>query len=392
MAVEILGIQIRQEERIKGISIGPGMVKISQFADDLTAFVADIPSAESLLGLVGSFGSFSGLTLNRDKSHFLTLGEDPNVSASLPGLQAVRKVKILGIWFSSKRSLMDHFLWNYKGSLDRIRGICDSWIHRDLSIKGKISVVNSLLISLVQYVASNSELPNQVLYELKKIIVHFVWNGRKPKIAYDTLIQEVSLGGLRLADLGLRTSVAKMTWIRRLVNNPDSFSGLFLASLAGETYLQCLLYGKVDSLPDGFRGSLFYSGVFQHWINLHGFSPATEEEIRGEVLWWNKRIKIGGSPFCWRDWLESGIWRVEDLLDPDDGHLLSHEELSTRFGIRASFLKVLQLHQSIPSAWRQQISPSGEHPGREALYIYLDGPHPLDILKESPKKLYSGLL
>lgn len=90
---------------------------------------------------------------------------------------------------------MDHYLWNFKDNLDKVRGICDSWFNRDLSIKGKISIVNSLLISLFQYAASNSELPLQVLIELKKIITHFIWNGRKAKVAYNTLIQDVSRGG-----------------------------------------------------------------------------------------------------------------------------------------------------------------------------------------------------
>lgn len=62
-------------------------------------------------------------------------------------------------------------------------------------------MVNSLLVSLLQYTASNSELPKQVLFELKRIITHFIWNRRKAKIVYATLIQDVGEGGLKLADL-----------------------------------------------------------------------------------------------------------------------------------------------------------------------------------------------
>lgn len=301
VAVEVLGVQICQEERIEGISIGPSTVKISQFADDLTAFVRNTTSAEALLEVVGSFGSFSGLPLNKDKSHFMVLGEDPDIAVALPGLHAVQKIKILGLWFSASRSLMDHYLWNYKNNLEKIRGTCHSWFHRDLSLKGKISVINSLLFSLLQYVASNSELPKQVLFELKKIVVHFAWNKRKAKIAYDTLTQEVARGGLGLADFSLRSSVAKIGWVQRLVNNPLGFSSRFLASLVGESHLQCLLHGKVGSLPEDLGLSPFYTDVFQQWINFHGFPPASEEEIRGEILCRNKRITINGCSSCWND-------------------------------------------------------------------------------------------
>lgn len=162
-----------------------------------------------------------------------------------------------GLWFAARRSPMDHYLWNFKDNLDKIRGICDSWFNRDLSIKGKITVVSSLLISLLQYAASNSELPKQVLYEMKKIVTHFVWNKRKAKIVYATLIQDVGGGGLKLADLELRSNIAKLGWVRKILNNMDSFSGQFISLLAGEASIQCLLHGKPSSLPDRFRASTF---------------------------------------------------------------------------------------------------------------------------------------
>lgn len=77
VAVEILRILIRQNPSIRGISIGEGSVCISQFADDLTAFVPDHPSAQALLDSVGSFGLYSGLNIYRTKSQLLLLGPQP---------------------------------------------------------------------------------------------------------------------------------------------------------------------------------------------------------------------------------------------------------------------------------------------------------------------------
>lgn len=392
IAVEILGIQIRQEERVKGISVGPCTVKLSQFADDLTAFVADSQSAGVLLDLIDSFGHFSGLRLNRNKTHVLVLGRAREPPSDLQGLRVSDKAKILGLWFSADRSPMDHFLWNYKDNLDKARGICDSWFNRDLSMKGKITVVNSLILSLFQFVASNSELPKQVLFEIKRIVVHFIWNKRSPKIAYDTLVQNTGVGGLGLADLELRTTVARLGWIRRLMAKPDSFSSHFLSFLAGATHLQCLLYGKMGSLPGRLSDSPFYTEVFLKWISLHGSPPSSEEEVRGEVLWYNKRIKMDGLPFCWKGWLTRGVWRVEDLLDPAEGRFLSHTELGAKFDMQTSFLNVLQLKQSLPRAWRGLLSQQGECMERSTLRASLNESQTVDILRDSPKRMYSELL
>lgn len=73
---------------MKGITLGSSEVKMSQFADDLTAVVADDQSAETLLRIVEDFGAFSGLKLNRDKSQLMILGGGmgpraiPNLGAS----------------------------------------------------------------------------------------------------------------------------------------------------------------------------------------------------------------------------------------------------------------------------------------------------------------------
>lgn len=84
------------------------------------------------------------------------------------GLRVVERIKILGLWFSATRTPTEHYEWNYKGTLDRMRSICGSWCNRNLSLKGKITVINSLVVSMLQYVATNSALPARVLYELKK--------------------------------------------------------------------------------------------------------------------------------------------------------------------------------------------------------------------------------
>lgn len=191
IAVEVLNIRIRQSPSIKGVSIGDEVVVISQFADDMTVFVRDEASMRALLGVIDSFGAVSGLRINRDKSHLLPLSPPPATGVPPVGLRVVDRVKILGLWFAPDRSIHEHYEWNYKEVLCKMRCICSSWQNRHLSIKDKIAVVNFLVVSLLHFVAANSELPPRVLHELKKVIMHFLWNGGSPKIAYSTLVQSV---------------------------------------------------------------------------------------------------------------------------------------------------------------------------------------------------------
>ena len=94
--------------------------------------------------------------------------------------------------------------------------LLNSWKCRHLSLKGKITVINSLALSQLIYLCSIIHVPETVYLEVKKIIVNFIWDGKPPKIAYNTLIQDIENGGLKLIDLKTKVKSLSMSWIRRL--------------------------------------------------------------------------------------------------------------------------------------------------------------------------------
>ena len=73
--VELLALKIRQEPNCKGIRL-PSLqeAKISQFADDTTLISKDTNSLKFSLQIIGSFGSISGLRLNKKKTKAMWIG------------------------------------------------------------------------------------------------------------------------------------------------------------------------------------------------------------------------------------------------------------------------------------------------------------------------------
>lgn len=331
------------------------------------------------------------MSINKVKSHLLPLGKYHLPALESMGLRVVKRVKILGLWFSANRNSTEHYEWNYKGILARMRTICGSWCNRNLSLKGKIVVFNSLLVSMLQYVATNSTLLARVLHELKKLQTHFLWNGGSPKIAYSTLIQSIGDGGLKLADFVTRIQAARIMWVRRVFLDGDSFSFHFLSRLAGAFGVGTLLHGKPPALPPRLKASPFYHEVFTVWHKFHDTSPLSESEVRWEMLWYNKNVTIEGSPFRWDRWWRQGIMRVDDLLHESEGRFLSHTELTAKLGFHVTFLEALQIRHSIPYHWRSLISPVGQTPTTEGLYVSFPGIKPIDIISTSPAVLYSNI-
>ena len=75
IALEILAINIRSSEDIRGIMLPDGKgIKLTAFADDMTTFVRDKKSTDKLLKTIDNFGLCSGLKLNRSKLEAIYLG------------------------------------------------------------------------------------------------------------------------------------------------------------------------------------------------------------------------------------------------------------------------------------------------------------------------------
>ena len=104
MIVETLGVKIRQNERIEGITMGHYSKKHSQFADDLWAALSTRQEVlDEFFAEVESFCDFSGLKINYDKTQIMRIGSLKNSDATLYTQKSIswsRRVKILGMTFT----------------------------------------------------------------------------------------------------------------------------------------------------------------------------------------------------------------------------------------------------------------------------------------------------
>ena len=74
LAAEVLVTKIRQDKTVRGITIFGTESKISQFADDTSAFCDNLSSVQNLIRIINDFGTSSGLKLNACKTKAIWLG------------------------------------------------------------------------------------------------------------------------------------------------------------------------------------------------------------------------------------------------------------------------------------------------------------------------------
>lgn len=89
------------------------------------------------------------------------------------------------------------------------------WKQRQLYIKGKVLVLNSLFLSKMWYILNVVSLPTWVYKRIKTFTFNFMWDGKPAKIAYDTIIGEVEKGGLGLIDPMIRKQSLRIKTVKK---------------------------------------------------------------------------------------------------------------------------------------------------------------------------------
>lgn len=225
-----------------------------------------------------------------------------------------------------------------------------------MSLKGKVTVANALLISILQYPTSVSFTPDRVIKEYKKIVSDFIWDGKRPKIAHSTLVQTIENGGLKLLDLQIRVDVNILQWVRRMTTGTNTNARKALCHLLQTTDLkQYLLYRNPKTLlpPGKYK---FYHKMLRVWRKYRKFEPENEATIHKEALWHNNNIGPGSSGIHWQSWQEKGIQIVGDICHEAEDRLMSHTEISEKFKVRCSFLDALSIRANIPMQWKRSLT------------------------------------
>jgi hypothetical protein len=103
-----------------------------------------------------------------------------------------------------------------QGLVDVGRMGCSSFAAHSVSLKGKVLVTNTLLLSQLLYLGSCMYTPRWVFDKYKQIITKFIWNNKPAKVKYSTMIAKIEDGGLYVQDLETKVEAMKLNWVKKL--------------------------------------------------------------------------------------------------------------------------------------------------------------------------------
>ena len=301
LCAEILGILIRNNQDIKGITIEGEEYKLSQYADDTSLISDGSPkSMDGILRELDYFANISGLKINFSKTKMIWIGSK---KFSKEVFHHSRwkldwnnsKFDLLGITFSV--NLKEMLELNYTTKLEDIRKIINKWSMRKLSPIGRLTIIKTLIIPKLNHLILT--LPNPKPEYIKMFeteMYHFLWNSKTHRIKKNTIIQDYRYGGLKMIDYTDFISALKSSWIRRLIHSNASWVKLLESEL------------KIDIKNLWLRGSdyilylskeitnAFWKEVLDNWIRLTNINKESKL-VLSEHVWNNPHIQVNNESF-----------------------------------------------------------------------------------------------
>jgi len=361
MVVEIMAINIRQNNSIKGIRL-PGSetaeAKISQLADDTTVFLNDSTSVVNVLQAINAFGRAAGMKLNVKKTVGVWLGSLKDSSNSVGGITWTSDlVKALGVYFGHD---VKKKIWaNWHERLAQVENCLKLWDKRNITLLGRILIVKTFAVSKLTFLSSVMECTESYLKQINRTLFNFIWKGKRDHVKRDTMIASKIEGGLKMVDFRLKDKALKVMMLKKILEpGNENWKSIPLSYLNKLGSISVLL--NVHMMPkECTKGEIYIPAYYKEMLialnsckNRNRIYPSSVIHVREQVIWGNQWIKCKGKPLWFERWINSNIIFVNDLFDSDGNfdEVAIFKNVKNKTDILAEMYKV---KNSVPDDWKR---------------------------------------
>lgn len=381
---EPLGLAIRQKKEIIGIEIEENKAegKVFQYADDTTIIVKGKESVKEVMNVVKEYCKGSGSKVNEDKTVYMRFGK-AMVLMDCFHFKEVEEMRILGILMGKNERKVRDEMW--EELVTQIERRLNFWKLRTLNLKGKVLILNVLMVSKLWYVLYVSEMPLWTEKRMKKCFLDFLWEGKPSRIAYNTILGEIEKGGLGLMDVEQRKNSLRVKTVKKYLQEESKTEWkktmkYFLNKCGNFNMGDGILWMKTkvwmtEGLPE------FYREIFSAWgkfLTKIEYDPQGRENILNQPLFLNNNILKEEKEIYFKKWMEVGITRVRDVLyEFKEGFLPMQcivdamEEAKEEYSKQEITNKFEIIKNAIPKEWIKRIeNMDGERKEKE-IYVKL---------------------
>ena len=333
ITAEPLATMLKMDQHIEGINIpGGGRSLIHQYADDTSITVRNLASVKRVIELLGIYERASGAKMNMRKSEILCVGEVDMSECDIPMTVAKGMIKVLGVYVGVGEKEARDVTWT--GVLNKVKQNLNLWKMRKLRLRGKVIVVNCLMMSRVNHVLSTLDLPLWVVKDLNKAVNNFLWDGRPGKIAHGVLINGYKDGGLKLLDVEVKKKALRVKMIKKYLYGKEEYCWMGFFEDYLHRYGGCGVNGllmKFDKLRCE-EMAYFYREVFEAWgkyLEYVKYECVDRGEVLNQPIFQNPKLLHKNRILVSKHFEQAGIKQIKHLMS-EGGNVFKAEQVIIR--------------------------------------------------------------
>lgn len=210
------------------------VMKCLAYADDVCVFLKSADDLDSLQYHMQRYANASNAKFNDDKSEAFSLnGQIDTNWISLLAAQNILKyyhqgspqvIRYLGFYLpytTAQRAILEAQL------LATIRTQCQVYSQRQMSIKGRVTIMNILILSKLWYCLRLFKPTKKFFRTARSIIYQFVWQKKTPRLRKDLLFLPLKAGGLMVLDPVIQHKILQKRWLNYLIQPKVYYSFVY---------------------------------------------------------------------------------------------------------------------------------------------------------------------
>ena len=228
---EFFGTLVRNDPKIIGLNL-PGTkdkITLSQYADDNVFFLSSRTNLIHVFSLLDRYRQLTGSNIKASKTAALCLGgQTPQLCGQEINWRNNDGLETLGITFFTDPLRTINYNWTK--TCDELKQEITTAQKRDLSFRGKVLFLSSMILAGAWFLATIYSPPPWVATSLYRVLFAYLWGeGKMEAIKRETILQPKDKGGLGL-DQPIKKSIALRTkYFHQVVNENCNLKWVFLA-------------------------------------------------------------------------------------------------------------------------------------------------------------------
>ena len=371
IAAEPLLQAIIKNTNIEGIKI-PNSNKESKIfahADDFTLTVNNKRSIEETFKVLNLYSLASGAKINKQKSEIMCLGTEIISENDLNsyGVQLSDDVtQILGIYMGKNSEVCDYLNWDSK--IKKMKTILYFWTQRDLSLQGRATVLNSLIMSRFYYTLMVCLLPDKYKEEIRLTILNFLWQNKSNLVKYKTIVAPKHEGGLNISEINLKMKAFRLKFFKKYLDKDcqilwKSTMTYFINKIENMNIAEYIVYTCFNTSQLKILPRIYREMILAYYSVKSKVDFCIEiQHIYENPIFCNPVISSNGKALLFREFLNSGISQIKHICFEFIPGFLSHnsivEIIQERFPdiqspkIKEAYDKILA---AIPKLWKKEL-------------------------------------